>query len=260
MWWRQSAGEGMSEAMAIVAIVLAGLIYWLVPKRSVTQKTHSDNRPSIGSSLRAVAGNSQSWLCALIGFGMAATMLGFGGLWAVPWLSTIHGYTTAQAAGIASMLFAGWALFSPLVGWYSDHIGRRNPIVIVGALLSVCSFAVILFFTPDSTPMLMLLVFLTGAGGSSMTVAFSTVKEVNDIRFSSTSLGLMNMCIVGSGAVMQPLIGALLDLQWDGTIVDGVRIYSADAYQLAMVSFLVVNTAALLGALIVRETRCRQID
>lgn len=251
--------RGMSQAMAVIAIGLAVLIYWLVPKRSDAQREHGDSGPGIMSSLRGVAGNPQTWLCALIGFGMAATMLGFGGLWGVPWLSTIHGYSTAQAAGIASMLFAGWALFSPLVGWYSDHIGRRNTIVIVGAIVSLCAFATILFFTPESTAMLVLLVFLTGAGGSAMTVSFSSVKELNDIRFSSTSLGLMNMCIVGSGAVMQPLIGALLDLQWDGTIIDGVRIYTADAYQTAMVSFLVVNAAALVGALFVRETRCRQI-
>ena len=68
------------------------------------------------------------------------------------------------------------------------------------------------------------------------------------------------MFIVGSGAVMQPLIGWLLDLNWDGQIFEGARMYSESAYATAFTSLLVVNFAALLGSLLLRETRCRQLD
>jgi hypothetical protein len=69
----------------------------------------------------------------------------------------------------------------------------------------------------------------------------------------------MNMCIVGSGAVMQPLIGWLLDLNWDGTLQQGARVYSAAGYNTAFASLLVVNLAALVGTLLLRETWCRQV-
>ena len=85
------------------------------------------------------------------------------------------------------------------------------------------------------------------------------MKELNDLEYSSTALGLMNMCIVGSGAVMQPLIGWLLDMNWTGTIVDGARVYSASAYTSALSSLLVVNLVALIGTLFLRETRCKQV-
>jgi len=196
----------------------------------------------------------------VIGFGTAATMLGFAGLWAVPWLSSVHGYSIAEAAGITSMLFLGWALFSPLVGWASDRMGRRNPILIVGVLIELIAFAIIIFFTPTSTAMLMALIFITGMGGCSMTVCFSSVREHNNIAYSSTSLGLMNMCIVGSGAVMQPLIGWLLDVNWAGVTADGARIYSATTYTTALSSLLVVNAIAFVGALLLRETWCKQVE
>ena len=92
-----------------------------------------------------------------------------------------------------------------------------------------------------------------------MTVCFGSVKELNDLHYSSTALGFMNMCVVGSGAVMQPLIGWILDLNWDGAMLEGARIYSADHYSAAFVSLLLVNAIALAAALILRETRCRQI-
>ena len=91
-----------------------------------------------------------------------------------------------------------------------------------------------------------------------MTASFSSVKELNNLEYTSTGLGLMNMFIVGSGAVMQPLIGWLLDLNWTGTMIDGARVYNENAYMLAFSSLLVVNGAAFIGTLILRETRCKQ--
>ncbi len=250
--------RGTMYLLAIAAVVLAVLVFTLVPQRSREQK-QAGARSSILKGLKDVTTNFQTWVCAVIGFGMAASMLGFGGLWGVPWLSSVKGFSTVEAAGITSMIFVGWAVFSPLVGWVSDRMQRRNIILQIGAVIALLSIITVIHFTPDSTAMLMLMIFLTGAGGCSMTVCFSSVKELNSLNYSSTSLGLMNMCIVGSGAVMQPLIGWLLDLNWDSTLIDGARIYSADAYMYALSSLIVVNALALVASFILRETHCRQI-
>jgi MFS family permease len=244
--------------LALVALVLAILLFKLVPMRSSEQKLRTPG-VSVLQGLKAVATNLQTWICSLIGFGMAATMLAFGGLWGVPWLNSVHGYTTSEAAGITSMIFVGWAIFSPLAGWASDRMGRRNPILRVGSLVALLALACLIYFTPDNTLLLMALIFVIGAGGSAMTVCFGSVKELNDVNYSSTSLGVMNMCIVGAGAVMQPLIGWLLDSNWDGTMQAGARIYAASTYSTAFFSLLVVNLAAFIGALMLRETHCRQL-
>ena len=245
--------------LALVALVLAILLFKLVPMRSSEQKQRAPN-VSVLQGLKAVTTNLQTWICSLIGFGMAATMLAFGGLWGVPWLNSVHGYTTTEAAGITSMIFVGWAIFSPLAGWASDRMGRRNLILRTGSLIALLATACLIYFTPQSTLLLMALIFVIGAGGSAMTVCFGSVKELNDINYSSTSLGLMNMCIVGAGAVMQPLIGWLLDSNWDGTMQAGARIYSSSDYSTAFFSLLVANLAALIGALLLRETYCEQIS
>ena len=245
--------------LALVALILAILLFKLVPMRSSEQKQRAPN-VSVLQGLKAVSTNLQTWICSLIGFGMAATMLAFGGLWGVPWLNSVHGYTTTEAAGITSMIFVGWAIFSPLSGWASDRMGRRNLILRTGSLIALLATACLIYFTPQSTLLLMALIFVIGAGGSAMTVCFGSVKELNDINYSSTSLGLMNMCIVGAGAVMQPLIGWLLDANWDGTMQAGARIYSASNYNTAFMSLLVVNFAALAGAFLLRETHCQQLS
>ncbi len=251
--WRSSI-----NVLAVVALVLALLLFVLVPKRSSEQRRHGP-QPEIMKGLRAVTANPQTWLCSVIGFGMASTMLALGGLWGVPWLSSVHGYPKTESAAITSMIFVGWAIFSPLSGWLSDRIGRRNIIQLCGAVIVLMSLSSLLYATPGNTALLMAVMFVVGAGGSAMTVCFGSVKELNDLNYSSTSLGFMNMCIVGSGAVMQPLIGWLLDLGWNGELLDGARIYSAQAYTNAFVSLIVLNLAALVAGLFLRETHCKQL-
>jgi MFS family permease len=243
--------------LGVVALLLSIALFLLVPIRSSEQK-HIVAKSRVLDGLKVVSSNLQTWLCALIGFGMAATMLGFGGLWGVPWLSNVHGYSTIEAAGVISMLFVGWAIFSPLSGWISDKIGHRNPILTVGLIISISAFSIVIFYTPESTALLMAMMFLTGAGGCAMTVCFSSVRELNPLQYSSTGLGLMNMCVVGSGALMQPLIGWLLDINWTGITVDGARVYTDRAFSLAFTSLLVVSFTALAGSLLLRETHCKQ--
>ena len=250
--------RGTIHVLALVALVLALLLFFLVPLRSSEQKRHGPG-PGILKGLQAVTTNPQTWICSIIGFGMAATMLAFGGLWGVPWLVSVQGYTTTEAAAVTSMIFVGWAIFSPLAGWASDRMGRRNAILLAGSLIALIALATLIYSTPDKTPLLMMLIFLIGAGGSAMTVCFGSVKELNDVNYSSTSLGLMNMCIVGAGAVMQPLIGWLLDLNWSGEMIDGARVYATANYSLAFTSLLILNLTAFIAGLFLRETHCRQL-
>lgn len=255
--------RGTMTVLAGVAVLLSILLFVMVPRRSADQLTANSNQNESGQAklldgLKLVSSNVQTWICAIIGFGLAATMLGFGALWSVPWLTTVHGYSTVQAGGIASMIFVGWAIFSPFVGWLSDKVGRRNPVMMLGALLCLVSFATLIYYTPDSTGMMMCLIFMTGAGGCTMTAGFSSVRELNRPDFSSTALGLMNMFIVGAGAVVQPLIGWLLDENWDGSLVDGARVYSEEAFTAAFTSLLVVTSLAFIGTFFLQETYGKQ--
>ena len=90
--------------------------------------------------------------------------------------------------------------------------------------------------------------------GFIMVLAFSVVRENTPPWAAGTAIGVTNGFVVGSGAVLQPLLGWLLDLSWDGTLIDGVRSYTPENYETA---FLVLPAFGLLGllcALAVRET------
>lgn len=248
------------KVLGVVAFVQAILIYIAVPKRP-QKSLEVSHTQSIWEGLRAVLINRQSWLCAMAGFGMSATMLSFAGLWAVPWLSSTHNMDQTQAASIASAMFLGWAIGSPVMGWLSDAIGRRKPVLISGAIVALFTLIVIIHIDVQRPVLLALLFFVNGLGCCSMVVCFGLVRESNQAKNTASAVGFTNMWIVASGAFMQPLIGWLLDRQWGGEAMNDVRVYSSDAYQIALSSLIILSVCALIAALLVRETYCQsQVD
>ena len=255
--------RGTMIGLSAVALVLALLIWIVVPRRPDRER---GRRPANAFShgrraggIHSVLKNPQSWYCNAIGFGLSSIMLGFVGLWGVPWLTTVRTMPGQEAAAVTSFLFLGWALGAPTWGWLSDHLGRRKPMVLFGIVSNLLLFTAIVHGGVDSTVLLSGLFFAGGIAGSSMTVIFSAMRELNRPEVAASALGLLNMCIVGAGAVTQPLAGWLLDRNWDGTLSDGARIYSASAYDTAFLVFYGTNALALVGALLLRETRCRQV-
>jgi MFS family permease len=246
-------------SLAAIATGLAVMIFLLVPNRDA--ELHSvGSKPGMFGGLGSVVSNPQNWICAGIGFGVTGTLLAFSGLWAVPWLHSVHGYDKAQAAGITSLIFLGWAVGAPIAGWLSDRLGRRKPIILALITLSLGSFALIIYSGTGHATTLALLFFSNGVGSSGMVVSFGAVRDLNPPAVAATAFGLLNMFVVASGAVMQPLLGWMLDKNWTGQLVEGARVYSAEAYS-ATFTILVFGIAlSLVCGLLVRETYCRPVE
>jgi hypothetical protein len=92
-----------------------------------------------------------------------------------------------------------------------------------------------------------------------MVLSLATAREHNRPDTTGAVYGLVNTAVVGGGALLQPAIGYLLDLQWDGTMAAGARVYAADAYRWALATLPLVSLIGLGAALMTRETYCRQV-
>lgn len=255
--WRQ-----VTHVIGIAAVGLAALLFFIVPRRprdKVAAAGGDGNKHPVFKGVLAVLRNPQSWACAGIGFGMTAIMLAFAGLWAPKWLRDVYGYAEVQSGAVVSFLFLGWAIGAPLMGWLSDYSGRRKPVLLVGIVCNSVLFALVLFAGWRAPGILSALFFALGISGSMMTIAFGCMRELNAPKYGSTAMGLVNMCVVGSGAVMQPVIGFLLDLQWDGALEAGARVYEGGVYTSAFTVLFASNLLALVCVVRLRETYCEQL-
>ena len=169
-----------------------------------------------------------------------------------------HGFSESVAAATASLVFLGWAIGSVSAGWLSDAIGRRRPVLLWGTTACAAGFAALIYLPNPSHALLCALCLLTGFGGSTMALTFALVRDGNPGAHAAAAMGVVNTCVVGSGAVMQPLIGAMLEWLWDGQSSDGVPVFSSTDYRMAFSSLLVLLAVAWLTSWSVRERAALQ--
>jgi MFS family permease len=209
------------------------------------------------ASLKGALGHPQTWIIAGFGFAIVTIMFAFGGLWGVPYLVQVHGLTRPDAAFAVSLILLGWGLFAPVVGWLSDRWRRRRPSMIAAALISLATILPVIYMPGLSGPAIKVLLFLNGVGVAGMVVCFATVREHNDPAHTGTAMAFVNMTIIAAGAVMQPVVGWLLDLGWQGEVIEGVRIYPPEAYRSAFIVLPASCVVAFVLALMVGETGAR---
>ena len=97
-------------------------------------------------------------------------------------------------------------IFNPVLGRFSDKVGRRP--IIIGSL-AVTAVSYIIFSFADSFLVLMLSRFLAGIGGSNIGVAQAYIADVTEKEERSKGMGLIGAAF-GLGFVFGPMIGGFL--------------------------------------------------
>lgn len=231
--------------------ILAVAIWFLCSRRANAVSTNGN----LLDGLRLAARNRQTWIAAVIGMSLTGPVLAFAGLWGVPWFKAVYDMDKGQAATLLVFVFIGWLTGAPVVGWLSDKFQTRKRPLVIGTLVSTLAITTVLYAGTLSAPALCVLLYFGGLGGSSMILTFAIAREHNPPGASGATLGIVNTFVVASGAVFQPLIGWLLDLNWDGTIVDGIRRYSADDYSYALMVLPLFATVGFVLSLLLKEPR-----
>lgn len=179
----------------------------------------------------------QIWLIGLIGALLYLSLSVFAELWGKAYLIAAHGLTQIEAANVVSMVFLGWAIGAPVVGFLSDWTERRIAFLFTGSLLSAVMIGLVLYCPFLSKGMLSLLLFGYGFFCSVEIVVFVLARESCYSKLVGTVFAVVNMIVMIGGMIFQPLVGKLLDVFWDGQMVHAIRLYNQLDYQLVL-SFL----------------------
>jgi MFS family permease len=222
--------------------------------------TVKNSRQQIFAGIVEVLRYPNTWLLAVIPGGLVGCVLTFGGLWGVPYLSTHHNLPATQAAALNSALLVAWAIGGPIFGGLSDRIGRRKPLYFLGCVLAVGGWSVILFIPNLPIFLLAITLVITGFASGCMIISFAFAKESVPAHLAGTVNGVINMGVISGPTLLQPAVGWMLDRNWDGTLVQGVRIYDLAAYRSGFLLMLVWALLSLALLFFTRETRCTQLS
>ena len=105
----------------------------------------------------------------------------------------------------------------------------------------------------------MALFILLGFGTGGFIVMYASAKEIMIPAVSGMAIALVNTGAFLGAAIMQPLFGWVMDLSWDGTVVDGLRVYVAADYHSGFRLMLGCAVLAIVAATRIRETYCRNL-
>ena len=187
------------------AIILANalLLYIATPKEQLGSQAQKDGLRSLLQPYKVVFSNPQSYLCgAVAGLLFAPTTIG-DMIWGVAGFQKDLQLSYHNAVATASMVPLGWVVGCPLLGWLSDRVGRRKPVIIGSAAIMILAAAQIAF---RAIPIpLKIGMFIFGIASGAAMIPYSVIKEVNPDHVKGSATGAINFLVFGITAFMGPI-------------------------------------------------------
>jgi MFS family permease len=168
-------------------------------------------------------------------------------VWGVRFLQEAHDVPYDIAVLRSAMVPLGWMIGCPLLGWLTDRIGRRKPVIVGAAVVLLLTLATILYGPVGLFPQYSLALIAGIASGAAM-IPYTVIKEANRPEHSGTATGVVNFLNFSVTALLGPVFGSWLFASSAG----GER--QLEHYQQTFEPLLYGVALAILLALVLRET------
>nr|HAT8715202.1 MFS transporter [Legionella jordanis] len=240
---------GWRETLNLTAYFGIGLIFVLW----FGLRDKRDNQPRSGTvdtfkksmiDLGIIARNKQIWINGMFGCLVYLPTTVFAELWGIPYLRHAHGLSIVDADFANSLLFLGFTIGAPSMGYISDRLKRRKLPMLFGAT-GAGIIMMILLYLPGLMPWhINMLMFVLGLLYSAQCIVFAVGRELSPNEAAGTAMAMTNMIVMLGAMFLQPLVGNLLDFSLSTHLanvplqdipVDRLQqLYTADDYQFAL--------------------------
>jgi MFS transporter, ACS family, hexuronate transporter len=242
-------------ASAIPGLILALLIWQMIPEPPRDTAPEPGKGPDSGPErprglipelqfLLSMLANRNMALCAGISCMMVGSMV-TGAIFLPLYFTGVRGLSTTTMSSIMAVLGICPAVGGVLVPWLSDRLGRRPPMIVFCALMTLCPLAALYFTGP--LPLMTGLMFVSWLGAGTFPLFMGIVPaETLTFRLAASAMGLVVAIGELTGGVLSPLVGGI----------------AADRYTLAAPLLLQAALPLIAAALAfgLRETNPRRAE
>lgn len=226
----------------VILITLPNTPPWEIQRRKKLIETERKEHNFL-VGLWLVLKNPQTWIIGFVAASLFLPLSVFADLWGVKYIMYTANVSKTTAAGAVSMLFFGWLIGGPIMGWLSDHLNRRKDLMVWGLVATFVLMTIFFSFDSLSLRAIYIILFLTGLISSAEVIGFIAGLEANPLYLKGTSIAVVNMIVSILGGIGQPLVGYIMDAG-----------EGQSNYQLAMLLLPACLLAAIVLSLSMKET------
>jgi predicted MFS family arabinose efflux permease len=241
--WIAAAGWRLPFVVMGVVLVAFGLVSrrWLgEPSAGWTPASAGLH---IGRHVRTVLGYGLRTLAPMAtGFGFMGGFMGFSSLMLVPYLEGAYGLSRVGASTLEAVALVGMFFGAPLAGAISDRVGRKGPLVALGALNVLVWLLLAARPTELAGPVLAVAFVAMGvSAGGILVLLFASLREVQAPEDIGVASGLANAAnFIAAGLV--PLAMGAAWTRWAALPAD-------PRFGLMLAAPLLASVMGLLGAI-----------
>ncbi len=233
-------------AMGVAGFLIGALLFFLIPSEQTAKP--EGGLKAVARGFGIVFRNPQSILCGLISGLLFIPTTIFDMVWGVRFLQEAHGFDYGAAVLRSSTIPFGWIIGCPLLGFVSDRMGRRKPVIVAGALVLLATIAWALYGQPGVFPPYIVGLIAGIASGAAM-LPYTIIKEANPSNLGGTATGVVNFLNFTFSALLGPVFGWLL-----ARVSGGTAQMKLTDYQTTFTPLLVGIVMAIVFALLLKET------
>jgi len=194
--------------MGIAGLVISVILHVLLPEQAPAARPDNWLKEAAGS-IGLVFRNPQSILCGMIAGLMFIPTTIFDMVWGVRYLQDAIGYEYSEAVLRSATVPFGWIIGCPLLGFVSDRIGRRKPVIAISAAVLLLCLVWILYGPPAIVPPYVL-GLLTGIASGAAMLPYTVIKEANPPHVSGSATGVVNFLNFTFSALLGPVFASML--------------------------------------------------
>jgi MFS family permease len=193
-----------------LGLIISVVLLILLPRETPKPTTRGSGAfATLLRSLGKVFSNPQSYLCGFISglLFIPTTILGM--TWGVRFLQEARGREFEAAVTLAATVPLGWMIGCPLLGFISDRLGRRKPVIFGGTIMLLAVVTWVLFGNPEILRGHTVGILMGIASGAAM-LPYTIIKEANPPQLGGTATGVVNFLNFTFSALLGPVFGARL--------------------------------------------------
>ena len=196
--------------------IFLGIILWIFLPKETRNEMPEKSLKSTVDAFKFVFTNPQSLLCGFIAAFLFIPTTIFDMVWGVRFIQEGYGLGFGDAVLRSSAVPFGWIIGCPLLGYISDRIGRRKPVIIGGSTVLLLCLTAALYGRVGVFPPYSIALLVGVASGAGM-IPYTVIKEANPPQLSGTATGVANFINFTFSAFMGQVFGWILVNVSDGS-------------------------------------------